>query len=77
MNAEQFAMWLHGFFEISGVDDLDTHQTAIIKDHLALLFNKVTPDRTEKQGTPNTGPSVDLYNWSGVPYAGDLNKIIC
>ena len=76
MNAEQFAMWLHGFFEISGADDLDTHQTAIVKDHLALLFDKVTPDRPIKQNTTNTEPSVAPYNWSGISYIGGLNKII-
>lgn len=47
MNYEQFAMWLHGFFEISDVKTLNEKQTQIIKDHLALLFKKVTPDRTE------------------------------
>lgn len=45
MNYEQFAMWLQGFFEISSAKTLNEKQTQIIKDHLALLFQKVTPDR--------------------------------
>lgn len=47
MNYEQFAIWLQGYFEISNAKTLNEKQTQIIKDHLALLFEKVTPDRTD------------------------------
>jgi hypothetical protein len=46
MTAEQFAYWLQGFMEICNPETLDEEQTQIIKDHLALVFNKQTPDRT-------------------------------
>jgi hypothetical protein len=46
MTAEQFAYWLQGFMEVADPIELDSSQTAIIKDHLALVFNKQTPDRT-------------------------------
>ena len=49
MNYEQFAIWLHGFLEISNVEEINKEQTQIIKDHLALLFEKKTPDRREKK----------------------------
>jgi hypothetical protein len=49
MNYEQFAIWLHGFLEISNVESIDKNQTQIIKDHLALLFEKKTPIRREKK----------------------------
>ena len=49
MNYEQFAIWLHGFLEISNADEINKEQTQIIKDHLALLFEKKTPIRKEKK----------------------------
>ncbi len=45
MDSEQFVYWLHGFFEISDAKTLTETQVQIIKDHLDLVFNKVTPDR--------------------------------
>jgi hypothetical protein len=45
MTFETFAFWLHGYFEISGSNNLNDTQVQIIKDHLDLCFNKVTPDR--------------------------------
>jgi len=47
MTPENFTYWLQGFFEISESKMLSSKQTQIIKDHLALVFNKVTPDRKE------------------------------
>ena len=47
MTPENFAYWLQGYFEL--IDDglpLTNTQVEIIKDHLALVFTKVTPDRT-------------------------------
>lgn len=49
MNYEQFAIWLHGFLEISNAETINKEQTQIIKDHLALLFEKKTPDRNKKK----------------------------
>jgi hypothetical protein len=46
MNTENFAFWLQGYFELLGKDEpLTKTQVQIIKDHLALVFTKVTPDR--------------------------------
>jgi hypothetical protein len=45
MTPEQFTYWLQGFMEISNPTTLDETQTQIIKDHLALVFDKQTPDR--------------------------------
>jgi hypothetical protein len=46
MTAEQFTYWLQGFMEICNPETLDENQTQIIKDHLKLVFDKKTPDRT-------------------------------
>lgn len=44
MTAEQFTYWLQGFLETADPKSIDEKQTKIIKDHLALVFTKVTPD---------------------------------
>jgi chorismate mutase len=44
MTAEQFTYWLQGFFELSGTTTLNEQQVKIVKDHIALVLNKVTPE---------------------------------
>lgn len=43
MTAEQFAYWLNGYFEISGKETLTEKECSIVRDHLKLVFKKVTP----------------------------------
>ncbi|MDH5219214.1 MAG: hypothetical protein OEX19_16030 [Gammaproteobacteria bacterium] len=45
MTPEQFCYWLQGTMEIMNPESLNAKQIQIIKDHLQLVFNKVTPDR--------------------------------
>jgi hypothetical protein len=47
MTTEQFTYWLQGFMEVANPSVLDEKQTQIIKDHLALVFDKQTPDRSK------------------------------
>jgi len=49
MTAEAFAYWLQGYMEVQNPKEIDKTQTQIIKDHLALVFNKVTPDRSDEE----------------------------
>lgn len=62
MNAHDFTYWLQGFAELQS-DPPTAEQWQAIKDHLALVFNKVTPQR---------GPG--LAGWPprqiGQPYIG-------
>jgi len=53
MDAIQFVYWLQGFLEMSDVDKLNTKQTQILKDHIALVLKKVTPIY-EKSTYPDT-----------------------
>jgi hypothetical protein len=53
MTAEQFTYWLQGFIEINDPETLGVRETQIIKDHLASVFNKQTPDRLTT--IPNKG----------------------
>lgn len=49
MNSTEFTYQLQGFFELSESKELNEKQVQIIKDHLNLVFNKVTPDyKTDK-----------------------------
>lgn len=44
MTSNEFVYWLQGMMEIGQPKKLDAEQTQIIKAHLALVLNKVTPD---------------------------------
>jgi len=53
MTPENFCYWLQGYLEIATAgdveDDLTPEQVQCIKDHLALVFQKVTPSRDGKK----------------------------
>ena len=59
MNSEQFSYWLQGYAEICGTEPT-VEQWQIIKDHLQLVFQKVTPGRANpfpfRDGKPITWP---------------------
>ena len=44
MSPEQFCYWLQGYLETAKPKTIDAAGTQIIKDHLAEVFHKVTPD---------------------------------
>lgn len=47
MTSRDFAYWLQGFFEISGVCDINQDQTQVIKNHLNLVFkHEIDPSIT-------------------------------
>lgn len=89
MNSTEFTYWLQGFFEISDAKKLDEKQVQIIKDHLALVFNKVTPNRNEipkkewPQGSTLEGFEFNppnLYCSTSTTSSGinpDLTRVIC
>lgn len=60
MTTEAFTTWLQGYFELSDAKTLDERQVTIIKDHLALVFDKVTPDRNKKE---ETSPSQEITSF--------------
>ncbi len=47
MTEQQFAYWLQGFAELNKAPPTQ-EQWKSIKDHLALVFNKVTPNHERK-----------------------------
>lgn len=52
MTAEQFTYWLQGYAELNDAPPSE-QQWQAIRDHLALVFNKVTPQRV-LEGLPGT-----------------------
>ena len=46
MTPEQFVYWLQGFMEMAEPKNLSEKQVQMIKDHLAQVFTKKTPDYT-------------------------------
>jgi hypothetical protein len=59
---EHFAIWLHGFFELTNANSITPEQVKVIKKKLDECFNKVMPQRY----TPLLGPPYDD------PQEGDL-----
>lgn len=58
MNETNFVYWLQGFFELTNEKTLNERQVQIIKDHLVLCFDKVTPSRIGDANFCAGGPSV-------------------
>lgn len=48
MESQDFVYWLQGYFELNGSNELNERQVRIIKDHLAQVLTKVTPNRPNK-----------------------------
>lgn len=53
MNERDFAYWLQGFFELTNTETLSAEQVRVVKEHLALVFDKVTKETVPSQ-TPYT-----------------------
>lgn len=62
MTPEQFCYWLQGFFELSENNELTDKQIAIIQDHLGLVFEKVTPDRTDCKEETDSKKRIEYAN---------------
>ena len=44
MTEKEFCRWLHGYFELGGEDaTLTEEQVEVVKEHLKLIYKKVTP----------------------------------
>lgn len=59
MTPEQFVYWLQGMFELGDPKSLSEAQTAMIREHLKLVFEKVTPDVKSSGTTPRDKASRD------------------
>ena len=69
MNSENFCYWLQGVFEIANLQELNTKQTLIVKEHLKLVVNKVTPEHCADEDVPEKWQYLTT-SASGVSAAG-------
>ena len=53
MTAENFVYWLQGMLEISNPETITKEQIQVIKDHIALVLRKETPNRTQPLPLPD------------------------
>lgn len=75
MTAEQFVYWLQGFMEVGQPRSLNDGQIQVIKDHLKLVFDKQTPDRTP-QGTDPIIPTGSIQGPPFFPQPGIAPNIV-
>jgi hypothetical protein len=75
MNEREFCYWLQGFFELNGEDlvDLSAEQVRMIKDHLNLVFKKVTPDIKHTYCSPQP----DIYFPLNTAHTGITSVATC
>lgn len=64
MSPENFCFWLNGYLEISNAKSLGEKETQEIRNHLKLVFTKLTPNLNEifpptYTPSPSTGPMPD------------------
>lgn len=72
MTQEQFVYWLQGYMEIANPLMLNMRETRIIKDHLALVFDKKTPEREEEK---ESGINL-VYDFYSQIFPGNVNEDI-
>ena len=77
MTPEQFTYWLQGFSELNKQPPTDL-QWRIIRDHLALVFNKVTPTyHNSNIPVTNIRPMSVQPEWDNSPLNPYKNRIMC
>lgn len=70
MDNLNFCYWLQGFFELTNTETLTKEQVKIIKDHLALVFEKKTP-------FVKLDDSVDYTPISNTLFCNSKNPVSC
>lgn len=74
MTEKDFVFWLQGFIELTETDSISDKQWLVIKDHLKLVFDKVTPVRTTEYN-PTYPPLKKLTDIDWTQFKD--TKIIC
>ena len=63
MTPENFAYWLQGFFEMTETNRLSEKQILMIKEHLKLVFEKVTTESLPTTQQPQQPPVLNIPHW--------------
>lgn len=67
MEAKDFCYWLQGYLEMSSVKTLNEQELQILRDHLKLVFEKVTPTYTQQISQGIAGQIIQA-----TPYVGAI-----
>lgn len=62
MTEREFCYWLQGFFELTDTKNISETQTEVIKEHLSLVFNKVTQKKFESNKYKHLSCLVPSFN---------------
>ncbi len=65
MTPQDFVYWLQGYIELQDPKTINEQQVQIIKDHIALVLKKETPQMIPLKPWVNSGPSY-WGGWSDV-----------
>lgn len=68
MEPINFVYWLQGYLEISGGKPLNAEQVKIVQDHIELVLEKKTPDRTNLDLQFCSEPLKKVPNGTGFPF---------
>ncbi|HUW47256.1 MAG TPA: hypothetical protein VMW36_00745 [Patescibacteria group bacterium] len=74
MNERDFCYWLKGFTELTNSESLSDEQWAVVKDHLKLVFDKLTP--TYDFVKP-LAPFPPEYDWGSLDNPLRSDKVFC
>lgn len=75
MSEREFCYWLQGYLELTPDAAPTPDQMKAIRDHLALVFRKVTPP---VGGSPSTGGSAGSVNpFPNVTVSCDAFRVFC
>jgi hypothetical protein len=79
MEPRDFCYWLKGYLELEKPIWLDTPRLRIVSDHLELVFNKVTPDRTKEASYCGSATAVDELGYQKLftAHTGITAKGLC
>ena len=79
MSPESFCYWLQGLLEVGVADGqaLQPNQVKAIKEHLATVFVKVTPETFLVPPTTYQPPSIRTPDWTVLPYITGEDILFC
>ena len=91
MEPRDFCYWLQGYMEVRNPQVIDAKEVAIIKEHLDLVFNKVTTSSSvgycELKSSSESEPKIpnlnfdnndaDGYDYLSTKYTGSTSERLC
>jgi len=74
MSPQDFCYWLQGYLELAGANKVGPQQVQMIKDHLNLVFEKKTPNRTPSPWSGGGGTSYCSPNDARICSVNELEE---